>query len=178
MSAANVYAGALYELAREDGSAEALLPQLEGVSKLVSGNPGYIKLISSPEIPKEERLKLLDEAFKGRTDERILNLMKLLAEKGRFKLLPEVIKLFRQEYLKDSGIIEARVISAVELSVGQLDRLKAALEKKTGKTLLLTQKLDPSVLGGVRVEADGETLDGTVAGDIRHLAKALDDLTV
>ena len=119
MSAANVYAGALYELAREDGSAEALLPQLEGVSKLVSGNPGYIKLISSPEIPKEERLKLLDEAFKGRTDERILNLMKLLAEKGRFKLLPEVIRLFRREYLKDSGIIEARVISAVELSAGQ-----------------------------------------------------------
>ena len=115
----------------------------------MSENPGYIKLISSPEIPTEERLKLLDEAFKGRADERILNLMKLLAEKGRFKLLPEVIRLFRREYLKDSGIIEARVISAVELSAGQLDRLKTALEKKTGKTLLLTQKLDPSVLGGV-----------------------------
>ncbi|MBR7041681.1 MAG: ATP synthase F1 subunit delta [Clostridia bacterium] len=178
MSAAGVYAGALYELAREDGSAEARWPQLEGVSKLVKENPGYIKLISSPEIPKEERLKLLDEAFGGRTDERILNLMKLLAEKGRFKLLLEVIRLFRREYLKDSGIIEARVISAVELSAAQLDRLKTALEKKTGKTLLLTQKLDPSVLGGVRVEADGETLDGTVAGDIRHLAKTLDALTL
>ena len=178
MSAANVYAGALYELAKEDGSAKALLPQLEGVSKLVSENPGYIKLISSPEIPKEERLQLLDEVLKGRADERILNLMKLLAEKGRFKLLPEVIRLFRREYLKDSGIIEARVISAVELSAAQLDRLKTALEKKTGKTLLLTQKLDPSVLGGVRVEADGETLDGTVAGDIRHLAKTLDALTL
>ena len=61
MSAANVYAGALYELAKEDGSAKALLPQLESVSKLVSENPGYVKLISSPEIPKEERLKLLEQ---------------------------------------------------------------------------------------------------------------------
>jgi F-type H+-transporting ATPase subunit delta len=178
MNAAGVYAGALYELAKEEGSAKALLPQLEGVKALVEENPGYVKLISSPELPKEERVGLLDEAFGGRTDEKILNLMKLLADRGRFRLLPEVIKRFRQEYLKDSGIIEARAVSAVGLSDDQLERLKAALEKKTGKTLLITQKIDPSVLGGVRVEADGETLDGTVAGDIRHLASELDALTV
>ena len=178
MSAAGVYAGALYELAGEDDSVQALLPQLECVSALMSENPDYVRLISSPELPKEERLKLLDEAFGGRTDEKLLNLMKLLADKGRFRLLPEVAKRFRSMFLKDSGIIEARVISAVKLSPAQLERLKAALEKKTGKTLLLTEKTDPSVLGGVRVEAEGETLDGTVAGDIRHLASELDALTV
>ncbi|MCR4622296.1 MAG: ATP synthase F1 subunit delta [Clostridiales bacterium] len=178
MSSANVYAEALYELARETGSEEALLPQLEGISALLKENPGYAGLISSPELPCEERLGLLDEAFGGRTDETVLNLMKLLTQKGRFKLLPEVIQRFRSMYLADKGMIEARVVSAVRLRAEQLERLRAALESKTGKTLLLSEKVDPSVLGGVRVEAEGVMLDGTVAGDIRRLAQELDALTL
>ena len=82
--AAKNYADALFEVAHEDGVDDLVLSQFADVRKLLDENPDYVKLIFAPNIPKEERVALLDEAFSGRIHAYLLSFLKLLCEHGYF----------------------------------------------------------------------------------------------
>ena len=74
---------------------------------------------------------------------------------------------------------EAVVTSAVAIKqTSQMEALRAKLEKVSGKKVHLTQKTDPTVLAGLRVEMEGRQLDGTVQGRISDIAKRLNEVVV
>lgn len=70
------------------------------------------------------------------------------------------------------------VISAVTLNERQMTALKEKLEKISGKKISLTQKKDPSVIGGLRVELEGKQLDGTVQGRMSGLSRKLNEISI
>lgn len=175
---AKTYGTALYELARDEGCAGELLEQLEAVAELLKENPDYVRITSSPSLTKQERRDLLDEAFRGRVHVYLLNFLKLLSEKGDVGELPGCAREFRSLYNEDNGILEVTCVSAVALTADQRERLTEKLHASTGKTIRLTQVVDPGCLGGLRVEYDGMTLDGTVAGRIGHIRGSLKDLPI
>ena len=72
------------------------------------------------------------------------------------------MQAYRAQYNADHGIIEATVVSAVPLQDASREKLLAKLAALTGKTVTLKEKVDPSVLGGLRLAMDGKRLDGTV----------------
>ena len=79
---------------------------------------------------------------------------------------------------RNHGIAEAVVTSAVALSDAQLTALKAKLEKISGKTVELVQKLDASVVAGLRVELEGKQLDGTVQARMSGISRKLNEVIV
>ena len=165
--AAKVYGGSLYDLAAEEKLDGQIMEQMNEIRQIFRENSGYLKLLGEPAIPQEERMKLLDEAFGGQVEPYLLNFLKLREFSG-------CCEEFTRRYNVDHGIVEAVVTSAVKLKEEQMEALRAKLEKTSGKKIHLTQKTDPTVLAGLRVEMEGIQLDGTVQGRISDISKRLE----
>ena len=172
---AKIYGDSLYDLAAEEKLTEEILPQMEQVAVLFKENPDYLTLLSEPSIPKTERVGLLDKAFEGQLS---LYLLKLLCESGMLREYRDSCRQFKARYNEDHNIAEAVVTTAVALTEAQAQALKERLEKISGKTVLLTQKTDSTVLGGIRVELEGKQLDGTVQERLSSLKKKVTEIIV
>lgn len=159
---AKVYGGALYELCAADGVDEETLEQMGAVLALLADNAAYMKLLDTPTLPKAERTALLDAAFGGKVHRYLVNFMKLLCERGELSTFAGCAAAYRARYYQAHGIIEAKAVSAVALTDAQRQALQKKLRETTGKEILLTCKVDPSVLGGVRLSMDGYEFDSTV----------------
>ena len=169
------YADALYELARDEALDEQIYGQLRGIRELLEAEPEYVRLLSAPNLPKPERLAALDEAFSGRVHTYLLSFLKLLCEQGHIRELPNCLRRCRSRYNEDHGILDLLAISAVPLSEEMRAKLIRRVADLTGKHVELRSKVDPGVLGGLRLEYEGKSLDGTVRQRLDGLKKALSD---
>ena len=154
---------------------EEILKQMEAVDEIFRANPDYITLLLEPSIPRRERLGLLEEAFKNQLHPYLLNYLMILLENSLLRGYSASYRTYRTSYYKDHGIAEATVTSAIELTKAQKDSLVSKLEQISGKKIVLKQKVDSAVLGGLRVEIEGKLLDGTVMGRLTDLRKKVSE---
>ena len=175
---ARMYGGSLYDLAAEEGLETRILGELEEVNALFKANPDYLHLLSTPSIPKRERCGLLDEALRDQVDLYVLNFLKILCEKGTLRELPGCARAFRVKYNQAHGLLEATATTAVAMTEQQVKSLHEKLEKLTGKTIDLKTKVDPAVLGGIRLDIEGTELDGTVQNRLASLRRSIAGITV
>ena len=177
MTKINEYARALFLLSEEEGRCESILRDAEAVYSILSDNPEYEKLLDTPALKKDERLSLIDEAF-GSLDGYLVNLIKILAEKRLIYTYSDVYSSYRALYLDSRGIIGATVVSAVPLTDAQRERLIKKIEKETGKTVTLTEEVDPAILGGLKLRYLNIQLDGSLKTQLEGLKRSLEDSIV
>ena len=170
---AKMYGGSLYDLAAEEGLETRILGELDEVQQLLKQNPDYLRLLSTPSIPKKERCGLLDEALRGQVHLYVLNFLKILCENGTLRELPGCARAYRLRYNEAHGILEATAVSAVPLTAEQTRRLHEKLEKVTGRHIDLKTKVEPAVLGGIRLDIEGTELDGTVRSRLAGLRSSI-----
>ena len=171
---ATTYGQAMYDLARDEGKSQQILTELSVLDQSLSVEPEFLQLLSSPNIPKEERVQILDDSFRGKLDPYVLNFLKVLTEKGYVRHFSGCCQFYRQCYNKDNGIMPVVAYTAVPLSDELRRKLTAKLSTVTGKTIELDCRIDPETLGGVRLDFDGRQIDGTVRRrleDIRGILK-------
>ena len=156
------YAEALFMIAEENGKVEDYFDKLLLIKKVTAENPDYLLLLDSPAIPRSKRLATIDEAFSEDFPEYIISFLKLLCENGRIMYLSDCIKEF--EELKDlaDNRAKATVYSVVPLDESQKELLCKKLQKITGKFIDAEYIEDRSLLGGIKVEVDGKTLDNSI----------------
>ena len=171
--AANTYAQALYDLAKDEGLGKQILSELNVLNQVFADTPQYSKLLSTPDIPKQERCGILDDAFRGKVHPYVLNFLKILTEKGYIRQFPDCCRAFCGFYNEDNGILVVKAQSAVALSDVQKQKLTAKLEAITGKSIDLHCSIDPAVLGGLRLTYDGMQVDGTVRSRMDAIGKLL-----
>ena len=171
--AANTYAQALYGLAKDEGLGDTILSELSALKEVFAQAPQYSKLLSAPDVPKQERCGILDEAFRGKVHPYVLNFLKILTEKGYIRQFPQCCDAYRGFYNEDNGILVVKVLSAVKLTDQQMEKLTAKLEATTGKRIDLHCSVDPEVLGGLRLCYDGKQVDGTVHSRLDAIGKLL-----
>ena len=172
---AGVYGGSLYDLAAEENLTETIKDQLLGLKTIFRENPEYLKLLSEPAIKKAERLDLIDKSLGESCEKYLINFIKLLCERSLLGEFEGCVETFVKRYNADHNIAEAVVTSAVRLNDSQLAALKKKLEVKSGKTVYITQKLDPKVLAGIKVELEGVQLDGTLSGRLSGIGRKLEE---
>ena len=175
---AKMYGGSLYDLAAEEGLETRILGELDEVQKLLKQNPDYLRLLSTPSIPKKERCGLLDEALRGQVHLYVLNFLKILCEKGTLRELSGCARAYHVRYNQAHGILEATATTAVAMTEQQAKSLHEKLEKLTGKTIDLKTKVDPAVLGGIRLDIEGTELDGTVQNRLSALRRDIASVTL
>lgn len=158
-----VYAQALYGLAKDESLSLEILAQLEALQKAFSQEPDFLRLLSVPSLSKEERCRIIDASFADRVQPYVLNFMKILTEKGYVNRFADCCAAYRKLYNEDHGIMPVKAVTAVALTEDQALRLSAKLSQITGKTVELDNVVDPSCLGGVRLDYEGKRVDDTVA---------------
>ena len=168
----NVYGESLYELAKEENLTKLIGDQLAVLQQAFRQEPDFIRLLSSPNLTKTERCQILDDSFRGRVHGYLLNFLKILTEKGYMRYFSDCCDAYTEHYDQDNGILRVDAVSAVELTDAQKEKLMQKLSRITGKEIALRNRIDPAVLGGIRLDYDGQRLDDTVS----HRMDAIRDL--
>lgn len=168
-----VYGEALFELSNDESRDEAILMQVRAVDGILKGEPQYARLISARSLPLAQRISLLDEAFGSRVDGYLLNFLKLLCERGALDQFHGCAEVYQARYNEVHNIVPVTVFTAVPLDEDRRARLTEALERKTGKTVELTEKVDPELRGGIRCEMAGKRLDNTILTKMDSLRRVL-----
>lgn len=171
---ATTYGQALYELAKDESLSAELLAQLGVVGELFAQNGDFVRLLQTPSIPKQERVQVVDTCLRASVHPYVLNFVKILTEKGYIKHFTDCCAYFRQQYNQDNGILTVTAVTKLPLSDELRKKLSDKISAITDKTVDLVCKVDPDVLGGVRLDFDGKSVDGTVRHrleDIRSILK-------
>lgn len=164
------YAEALFALALEGDECDGYLEALLTIRDIVHENPLYIELLASPAITAEERCALIDEAFAS-FPVHIPSFLKILCDNSRIRSLCDCIDEFEKLALAAKKREACTVYSVIELDESQKERLIKKLEKTLGKGVDATYKVDASLIGGIRIELEDKTFDGSVK---HHLTEVKD----
>ena len=170
----SVYGEALYELACGENQQDEILEQLKALNESFRLSPEFIKLLGSHAISKQERCQVLDDSFRGKINQYLLNFLKILTEKGYMHHFTHCCQAYTRLYNEKHNILSVRAVTAVPLTDRQTEALTQKLTRMTGKTILLANRVDPTCLGGVRLDYDGQRLDDTVShrlDSVRELLK-------
>lgn len=172
MNGAKEYAKALFLLTEEEGTTETVLEELSAIAGIMRENPDYSRLLDTPALTKEERLSLINEALSS-FNEKLTNLIKILAEGRLSHVIPQLHKEYNALYCDARGILHAEAVTAIPMSEIQLLNMKEKLESETGKQVVLKNTQDKSILGGVVLRYGGVQLDGSVKTRLDKFEEAL-----
>ena len=156
------YAKSLFEVAAELDKLEVIGSELAAVSKILSENGDFVRLLSSPAVSKADK-----------TDLCLLNFLKVLAQNGRFSHLAGIADEFKTLLNKEKNILAVTAVTAVEMPPILQQKLRNKLAAITKKNIELTAKVDRSVLGGVLLQYDNIEIDGTVREKLTLLKRQI-----
>ena len=173
-SLAGRYASALFELASEAGFVSAVESDLETLADALRESGELRALIRNPEVSREalgrvlgglgETLKLSDLAR---------NFLGVLAQNRRVAELPAAIRAFQSIAAAQRGEVGAEVASAHPLTDEQLATLEGKLRVREGRTVKLTTRVDPDLLGGLVVTIGSQRIDSSIRSRLNSLAQAM-----
>ncbi len=168
-----VFGQALYALALEEALTGEILPQLALAESCFAAQPDYVELLSCRSIPKQERCALLEESFRDALHPYVRNLLKLLVERGGLRHFSRCCAVYRESYNRDNGILPVTAATALPLTDAQTQRLRERLSALTGKKIELSNRIEPELLGGVRLDYDGRQLEDSIAHRLDAIRQTL-----
>lgn len=173
------YARALLEVALDKMTEiDRIAKELEGFQEVLERESPLRAALSAPTIPAAKRVAILEAVLaSAKVAPETLNLLRLLAKNERVPLVPFVSESFRRLVLEHKQIQPGEVVSAHPLSSDQKKRLAGQLGQALGKTMELSYRTDPEILGGVVVRVGNRVFDASVTTQLnRFKEKALSRL--
>jgi len=170
-AAARRYARAIFELAQEQGQVAEWHERVEKVRDLMS-DPEVARVLTNPTIATERRMALVSGAPHV-FDAEATNLAKLLIESDRVRDVVGIEEEFQRLADEAAGRVRATVTTAVELTASDRDRVADGLSKRLGKDVDLDVLVDPSILGGLKLQYGDRLVDASVATRLQQLRRRL-----
>jgi len=168
---ARPYAEALFRVAKSGNL--AAWSDLVSEMAAVAAHPDVKTLAGNPKLSDRQVIETFLSLLKSNVSPEAKNFIGMLVENGRLTLLPEIAVQFHALKNAEQGAADAEITSAFALSDAQVKELVATLEKKFGRTLKPTVKVDSSLIGGVRVAVGDQVLDSSVRGKLQKMYVAL-----
>ena len=168
------YATALFELARDENSIDAVKADLDRFAAMLDESADLKRLVRSPVFAAEAQLKALSAVLeKAEITGVSANFLKVLAANRRLFAVSEVIRAFNALVAKFKGEATADVTVAETLSDKNLEALKAALKSVTGKDVTLDVKVDPSIIGGLVLKLGSRMVDSSLRTKLNSIKNAM-----
>ena len=167
---ARPYAEALFNASQADLAASALW--LEELAT-IAVNPELTLLASNPKVTSDQVFGVIKGVARATWSSQTENFLRAIIENGRLSALPEVLNQFRAHMNSQSGSSDAIVYSPFDMDSKALGNAGEALQKRFGRKLNLSVRLDPALIGGVRVVVGDEVLDTSVKARLEQMKVAL-----
>lgn len=169
---ARPYAEALYRLASQNSSIVKWSGMLEAMTA-VACDAEMNAAIANPKFTSSNLESVFFSVLADQLDEQAKNLIRVLLENGRLALLPVIAEQFEKLKAEQSGELEAEISSAFPLTEAQTGEMVGLLEKRFGRKVLAQVKVDPELIGGVKINAGDVVIDASVIGQLQNMAFAL-----
>ena len=168
------YGEALFETAMEGHSEKELLAEIQAVSGILKDNPELDKLMMHPGVPKQEKVRIIEQIFKGRVSDELTGFLKVVVDKERYKDLGAIFQYFIDKVKEISGIGIAYVTTATELSDAQKESVRARLLATTSyRTMEMHYRTDTSLIGGMVIRIGDRVVDSSIRTKLNDLTKQL-----
>lgn len=173
LSLARRYAQALFDTARKDGTIERVETDLETIDVLLRTQPDLLRILRAPVIARPQKKELVRRLLESQVSQLTLRFLNLLIDKRREAVLPEVNRQFRALSYVAENILPVTATVARRLAPEERAHLTEALGRRTGKTVELSEEVDPELIGGVVLRLGDTIIDGSVAGHLQRLRQRL-----
>ncbi len=167
------YSEALYHMAREAGDAGEQLRQLQAAVSHLEQHASLRRALESPAIPREVKKNIIRQLLGDRVQARTLHFLYLVLDKGRERLLPQMVGTFERMLRSDAGIVQARVEVPVPLDDELEAQLVARLAALTGKKVQLEVHVRPELIGGAVVTVGDRLYDGSLRTHLERIRERL-----
>jgi F-type H+-transporting ATPase subunit delta len=168
-----LYAEAILHVAEDQGQAEELLEELNGLVEYLDKNPDLEKFFASPLIEEGPHAQVIEDAFRGRASDLLVDSLLVVNRKGRLSAVRAIVVAYRAALRDLRGWMDVHVRTAVPLTEPLRARLLEVLAASTRRKPTLIEKVDPAVIGGLVVEVEGRKIDASVASRLHDLSEAL-----
>lgn len=167
------YASALFELAKEAGSLDAIEADLKRFDALVAESPDLARLVTSPAFTAEEQERGVAAVLaKAGIGGLAANFIRLVASKRRLFAIRDMVRAYSALVAREKGIVHAKVTLAEEPSQKALDEIKAA----AGGEVALDVKIDPAILGGLIVKLGSRMVDASLRHKLNSIRFAMKEV--
>ncbi|MCI9143695.1 MAG: ATP synthase F1 subunit delta [Lachnospiraceae bacterium] len=170
------YGEALYEIAMESGADRAgeLMEEIRCINELLAANPQFDELMKHPGIPKQDKLQVVDNVFKGRVSDELTGLLEVVVSKERYGDLPAIFAYFIARVKEQQKVGMAHVTTAVALREEQRRAVEAKLLETSGyRKMELHYEVDSSIIGGMIIRIGDRVVDSSVRTKLNTLTKQL-----
>ena len=167
------YARGLFEVARAEGTLDEVEDELFRFARSYESSDALRTTLTDENLPAEKRQAIVEDLLDGKATTTTVQLVSMVVGSGRGRDLPAIVDSLVERASSAKQLDTAEVRTAVPLTADQLDRLKAALENATGKSLNLKATVDPSVVGGIVATVGDTVIDDTVRTRIDQLKSRL-----
>ena len=168
------YAQALFDLASEQKQVAAVEADLKSLKTALAESRDLRVLVASPAFTAEDKGKgLVAIAVKAKFNMTTVKFLGLLTTNGRASFLPSIITSFQALTAKARGAVSAQVTTALPLTAAQSKGLAAALRQSLGKDPEIETRVDPAILGGIKVQVGSRLFDASLKSKLDSLKFAL-----
>ena len=165
---ARPYAEALFKAGGDAAAAE----QLSALAA-VAGDAQLRQFAGNPKADATQVFDLMTSVAKLAPLPKVQNLLRAVIDNGRLAALPDIAQQFHALVSAQSGVSDATIFSAFAIDAAQLIDVTAALEKRFGRKLNASVKVEPELIGGIRVVVGDEVLDTSVKARLEQMKTAL-----
>ncbi len=170
--AQRIYAKALFDAAKEKGRVREVSEELAGFVEAVEASPELRNLLLNPQIDARAKRAGLDAVFEG-AEPVFLNFLRLAADKGRLGEIDEVQHEFERLVAEDERVLKVDLVTAQDLSDAEAADIIATIERASGRRVDATRSVDPSLIGGIVLQAGSFRADASVRGRLDSLRHEL-----
>lgn len=168
------YGEALFQLALEEGKVEVFTEEIEGISEVLAENPDFFRLMTHPQIDKEEKLQVMETVFRGRVSEEMTGFFHILIEKGRFGEIEAIFSYYMEKMREYKKIGVAIVQSAVALSGEQQKKIEEKLLATTQfESMEMHYEVREELIGGLVIRIGDRVVDSSIRTKLEKMRSRL-----
>ena len=167
---AEVYSRSLFEVASDKGDLERVHEELGEFADALSRDKDMQVFFFSPYFSSQEKKEGIGRMIDG-ADENFVRFLELLAERHRMPAIFRIRREFDDLWRKENKLLPVTVTSAVELDPELVEGIGRRIEEQTGQSVELSSKIDPEVLGGLKLQVGNMVLDASVRNRLDQLRK-------
>ena len=169
---AEVYARALFEVAKEGEKLDEVREQLGEIADAVAESRDLQVFFFSPYFSSEEKVQGLGKAISG-ADDIVENFLALLVEKHRMPALFRIRQQYEALWQEENQILPVQVTSAIELDKKTVKNIGDQIGERTGRKVELSSNVDPDILGGIVLQVGNSVLDASIRNRLENLRKSV-----
>lgn len=169
--AAKRYAKALFDLAQQHATLDAILAEFQSFLQLLEQSPELKFIIEHPNDRQRERV--LSRLFKQQVSELFLSFLFLVLKNRRHRLLPQIYDDLQSRHDALNHRVRAIATTAIPLSEHKLSELSREIARYINADVRLENNIDPSILGGIIIQLNGQVFDASLSAQFNKLKQSL-----